>query len=58
MATTLQRTLRRCAHRIEDYQSHRFNRHLSTAEGPVIEGQYLYFRIVTKRAGTRVPLRD
>jgi quercetin dioxygenase-like cupin family protein len=39
-------------HRIEDYQSHRFNPHLSTAEGPVIEGQYLYFRIVTKRAGT------
>ena len=39
-------------HRFEDYQSHRFNPHLSTSEGPVIEGQYLYFRLVTKRAGT------
>lgn len=39
-------------HRFENFQSHRFNPHLSTAEGPVIEGEYMYFRMVTKRAGT------
>jgi quercetin dioxygenase-like cupin family protein len=39
-------------HRFENFESHRFNPHLSTAEGPVIEGQYMYFRMVTKRAGT------
>ena len=39
-------------YRFEDFQSHRFNPHLSTAEGPVIEGEYMYFRMVTKRAGT------
>lgn len=39
-------------HRFEDYQVHRFNPHLSSAEGPVIEGETMYFRIVTKRAGT------
>jgi len=39
-------------HRFEDFQTHRFNPHLSTAEGPVIEGEYMYFRMVTKRAGT------
>lgn len=39
-------------HRMEQFEKHRFNPHLSTAEGPVIEGQYLYFRVVTKRAGT------
>jgi quercetin dioxygenase-like cupin family protein len=39
-------------HRFEGLASHRFNPHLSTAEGPVIEGRYMYFRLVTKRAGT------
>jgi quercetin dioxygenase-like cupin family protein len=39
-------------YRIEDFKTHQFNPHLSTGEGPVIEGQYMYFRIVTKRAGT------
>jgi quercetin dioxygenase-like cupin family protein len=39
-------------HRFENFRSHRFNPHLSTAEGPVIEGEYMYFRLVTKRAGT------
>ena len=39
-------------HRFEDYAVHRLNPHLSSSEGPVIEGQYMYFRLVTKRAGT------
>ena len=43
-------------YRFEKLKSHRFNPHLSTAEGPVIEGEYLYFRLVTKRAGTGAEL--
>ena len=39
-------------HRFENLKVHHFNPHLSTGEGPVIEGQYMYFRIVTKKAGT------
>jgi quercetin dioxygenase-like cupin family protein len=39
-------------HRFEELKSHHLNPHLSTAEGPVIEGEYMYFRMVTKRAGT------
>jgi len=39
-------------YRFEGMKSYRFNPHLSTADGPVIEGEYLYFRKVTKRAGT------
>jgi quercetin dioxygenase-like cupin family protein len=39
-------------YRFEDFKSHRFNPHLSTAEGPVIEGEFMYFRMVIKRAGT------
>jgi quercetin dioxygenase-like cupin family protein len=39
-------------YRFEKLRSHHFNPHLSTAEGPVIEGEYMYFRLVTKRAGT------
>ncbi|HJQ62277.1 MAG TPA: cupin domain-containing protein [Burkholderiales bacterium] len=39
-------------YRFENLASHRFNPHLSTAEGPVIEGEFMYFRMVTKRAGT------
>lgn len=40
-------------YRFENLKSHHFNPHLSTTQGPVIEGQYMYFRRVTKRAGTR-----
>lgn len=43
-------------YRFEGLKTHRFNPHLSTAEGPVIEGKYLYFRMVTKRAGTGAEL--
>ena len=43
-------------YRFEKLKSHRFNPHLSTADGPVIEGEYLYFRLVTKRAGTGAEL--
>jgi quercetin dioxygenase-like cupin family protein len=43
-------------YRFERMKSHRFNPHLSTAEGPVIEGDYMYFRLVTKRAGTGAEL--
>jgi quercetin dioxygenase-like cupin family protein len=39
-------------YRFEDFKAHHLNPHLSTGEGPVIEGQYMYFRVVTKRAGT------
>jgi len=38
--------------RFENLQSHRFNPHLSSTEGPVIEGEFMYFRRVRKRAGT------
>lgn len=40
-------------YRFENLKSHHFNPHLSSTQGPVIEGQYMYFRRVTKRAGTR-----
>ena len=43
-------------YRFEGMKSYRFNPHLSTADGPVIEGEYLYFRRVTKRAGTGAEL--
>ena len=39
-------------HRFENFKVHHLNPHLSTGEGPVIEGAYMYFRIVTKKAGT------
>ncbi len=39
-------------YRFEDLKSFRFNPHLSSAEGPLIEGEFMYFRMVTKRAGT------
>ncbi len=39
-------------HRFEHLKVHHLNPHLSTGEGPVIEGAYMYFRIVTKKAGT------
>jgi quercetin dioxygenase-like cupin family protein len=43
-------------YRFEGMKSYRVNPHLSTADGPVIEGEYLYFRMVTKRAGTGAEL--
>ena len=43
-------------YRFEKLKSYRFNPHLSTADGPVIEGEYLYFRMVTKKAGTGAEL--
>lgn len=38
--------------RLDQLKRHHLNPHLSTGEGPVIEGQYMYFRINIKRAGT------
>ena len=43
-------------YRFENFKSYRFNPHLSTADGPVIEGETLYFRMVTKKAGTGAEL--
>jgi quercetin dioxygenase-like cupin family protein len=43
-------------YRFEGMKSYRFNPHLSTADGPVLEGEYLYFRMVTKKAGTGAEL--
>ncbi len=37
---------------LDKLKSHHLNPHLSSAEGPLVEGQYLYFRINIKRAGT------
>lgn len=39
-------------YRFEQFKAHHLNPHLSTGEGPVIEGRHMYFRIVSKRAGT------
>ncbi len=39
-------------HRFEDFKVHHLNPHLSSSRGPVIEGQYMYFRLVTKAAGS------
>lgn len=38
--------------RLDEMKRHHLNPHLSSGEGPVIEGQYMYFRINIKRAGT------
>ena len=43
-------------YRFEGMKSFRFNPHLSTADGPVIEGETMYFRMVTKKAGTGAEL--
>ena len=43
-------------YRFENLKSYRFNPHLSTADGPVIEGETMYFRMVTKKAGTGAEL--
>lgn len=39
-------------YRLDKLKHHHLNPHLSTGEGPVIEGQYMYFRMNIKRAGT------
>lgn len=39
-------------YRLDELKSHHLNPHLSSAEGPLVEGQYMYFRINIKRAGT------
>lgn len=39
-------------YRLDKLKHHHLNPHLSTGEGPVIEGEYMYFRINIKRAGT------
>ena len=36
-------------YRLENLKSYHFNPHLSTAVGPLIEGEFMYFRMVTKR---------
>jgi len=39
-------------HRFEDFESHYLTPHLSTGMAPVIEGQYMYFCLLHKNAGT------
>jgi len=39
-------------HRFDGLEVQRFNPHLSTGEGRTIEGRYMYFRTVHKKAGT------
>lgn len=39
-------------HRFENLQSQKITAHLSSAEGPVIEGSHLYFCLNQKKAGT------
>ncbi len=43
-------------YRFEGMQTHHFNPHLSSATGPILEGETMYFRLVTKRAGTGADL--
>ena len=43
-------------YRFEGMQTHHFNPHLSSATGPILEGETMYFRLVTKRAGTGAEL--
>ncbi len=38
-------------YRFEKLKSFHFNPHLSATQGPIIEGEYMYFRRVTKAAG-------
>jgi len=40
-------------HRFEKLKSYHLNPHLSSTRGPIIEGQYMYFRRVSKTAGSR-----
>jgi quercetin dioxygenase-like cupin family protein len=37
--------------RFDEMKSHHLNPHLSTTQGPVIEGETMYFRCVTKKSG-------
>lgn len=39
-------------YRFEQLQTHHFNPHLSSTQGPIIEGRHMFFRRVTKRAGS------
>ena len=39
-------------HRFEDIESHYLTPHLSTGKAPVIDGQYMYFCLLHKNAGT------
>ena len=39
-------------HRFEDIESHYLTPHLSTGNAPVIDGQYMYFCLLHKNAGT------
>lgn len=39
-------------YRFEQLQTHHFNPHLSSTQGPIIEGQHMFFRRVTKGAGS------
>jgi quercetin dioxygenase-like cupin family protein len=39
-------------YRFEHLQTHHFNPHLSSTQGPILEGQHMFFRRVTKRAGS------
>jgi quercetin dioxygenase-like cupin family protein len=43
-------------YRFEGMQTHHFNPHLSSATGPILEGETMYFRLVTKKAGTGAEL--
>jgi len=40
-------------YRFEKLKSYHLNPHLSSTRGPIIEGQYMYFRRVSKTAGSR-----
>lgn len=44
-------------HRFEKLKSYHFNPHLSSTTGPIIEGDYMFFRRVKKLAGgkSRLP---
>lgn len=42
--------------RFDEMKSHHLNPHLSTTQGPVIEGETMYFRCVTKLAGQQSKL--
>ncbi len=43
-------------YRFEKLKSYHFNPHLSATTGPIIEGQYMYFRRVRKPAGGKSTL--
>lgn len=41
-------------HRFEGLKSYRFNPHLSTAEGPVIEGEFMHYLYIKDRTWTLI----